>query len=117
MTSLVNRLADAEVSSSATAWNIWASFATALASFAFVLAYALLARWWKTYEGRVMMGKAVAIGLLAAYTWVVVKVAPESEAMRWSRVVLVALIGLFMVFQTARLITRQINRRNQRRRT
>jgi len=108
----------AEVDSSSSAvmgWNAWVSFGTALTCFAFVVAYAVLARWWRTYEGRVMMGKAVAIGLLALYTWVVVVVAPESEAMRWARVVLVAAIGVFFVFQTARLLTQQFNQRNRHR--
>jgi len=102
-------------SSASMTWNAWVSLATALACFAFVVAYAVLARWWRTYEGRVMMGKAVAIGLLALYTWIVVKVAPESEGMRWARVALVAAIGVFMVFQTGRLLTNQFNKRNRHR--
>lgn len=88
-------------------WNAWVSLATAIACFAFVIAYTLLARWWKSYEGKVMTGKAVAIGLLAAYTFMSVKVSPENEAMRWARVGLVAIIGLAMIAQTARLISNQ----------
>lgn len=94
-------------------WNAWISLGTAIACLVFVAAYALLARWWKTYEGRVMMGKAVAIGLLALYTFVAVKIAPESEVIRWSRVVLVGVIGVFMLFQTGRLISSQTNRLNK----
>ncbi|QJD53976.1 membrane protein [Streptomyces phage Galactica] len=96
--------------------NAWVSFGTALACLLFVSAYAVLARWWRTYEGRVMMGKAVAIGLLALYTFIVIKVAPESDAMRWARVGLVAIIGVFMLFQTARLISNQVGRRDPNRR-
>lgn len=96
--------------------NAWVSLGTALACLLFVAAYAVLARWWRTYEGRVMMGKAVAIGLLALYTFVVVKIAPESTAMRWARVGLVAIIGVFMLFQTARLISNQVGRRDPNRR-
>lgn len=88
--------------------NAWASLITALACFAFVAAYAVLARWWTSYEGKVMMGKAVALGLLMAYTFLVVVVVPESTALRWARVVLVALIGVFMLFQTATLLRRQL---------
>lgn len=94
-------------------WNAWVSLGTALACLLFIVAYAILARWWRTYEGKVMMGKAVAIGLLAAYTFVVVKIAPESEVMRWARVVLVAAIGVFMLFQTRRLVSNQASRKNQ----
>jgi hypothetical protein len=95
-------------------WNAWVSLGTALACLLFVAAYAILARWWRTYEGKVMMGKAVAIGLLAAYTFVVVEVAPESEVMRWARVGLVAAIGVFMLFQTGRLFINQISRNRHR---
>jgi len=103
------------VAADATAWNAWVSLATALACLAFVAAYALLARWWRSYEGRVMMGKAVAIGLLALYTFLVVEVVPESTAMRWARVVLVGAIGAFMVLQTGRLIFNQTHHRNRHR--
>jgi hypothetical protein len=98
---------------SAQHWNAWVSLGTAVACLLFIIAYAVLARWWRTYEGRVMMGKAVAIGLLALYTFVVIEVAPESDAMRWSRIGLVAAIGVFMVFQTLRLVTSQMNRKTQ----
>lgn len=94
-------------------WNAWVSLGTAIACLVFITAYATLARWWKTYEGRVMMGKATAIGLLALYTFVAVKIAPESEVTRWARVVLVGVIGVFMIFQTLRLVTNQTNRRTQ----
>ncbi|QNJ57636.1 membrane protein [Streptomyces phage Keanu] len=97
-------------------WNAWISLGTAIACLLFVAAYAVLARWWRTYEGRVMMGKAVAIGLLALYTFVAVKIAPESEATRWARVVLVGVIGVFMLFQTARLISNQLGRTYNNRR-
>lgn len=96
-------------------WNAWVSLGTAIACLLFVAAYAILARWWRTYEGRVMMGKAVAIGLLAAYTFVAVKIAPESEVARWARVVLVGVVGVFMIFQTWRLITNQTNKNLDRR--
>lgn len=99
------------------AWNAWVSLGTGIASFMFVLAYALLARWWRTYEGRVMMGKAVVIGLLAFYAFVVVEVAPESDAMRWARAALMAAVGVFMVLQTLRLIVNQLDRKNRHRRT
>lgn len=94
-------------------WNAWVSLGTAIACLVFVAAYAILARWWKTYEGRVMMGKAVAIGLLSLYTFVVVKIVPDSEFARWARVGLVGAIGVFMLFQTRRLITNQTHRKTQ----
>lgn len=97
-------------------WNAWVSLGTFVTCVAFVLAYTVLARWWTTYEGRVMTGKAIAIGLLALYTFIVVEVAPESSVMRWARVVLVAMIGVFMIFQTGRLVTNQLNRNNKHRR-
>lgn len=96
-------------------WNAWVSLGTALACLLFVAAYAVLAKWWRTYEGKVMMGKAIAIGLLAAYTFIVVELAPESEVMRWARVALVAAIGVFMLFQTGRLVSHQLNRSKHRR--
>jgi ABC-type nickel/cobalt efflux system permease component RcnA len=102
--------------SEANNWNAWVSLGTALTCFAFVAAYAVLARWWRTYEGKVMMGKAVAIGLLALYTFVAVEYAPDSEALRWARVAMVAAIGVFMIFQTARLISNQVGRRDPNRR-
>ncbi len=107
---------DAAAADTAVAWNAWVSLGTSLACLAFVAAYMILARWWVTYEGRVMMGKAVAIGLLALYTFVAVEIAPESTVMRWARVGLMAVIGVFMLFQTARLVTNQVGRRDPNRR-
>lgn len=94
-------------------FNAWASLGTALTCFVFVAAYAVLARWWRTYEGKVMMGKAVAIGLLALYTPIVQYVAPDSPVLRWLRVAVITAIGVFMVFQTGRLVTNQIGRKDQ----
>lgn len=94
-------------------FNAWASLGTALTCFVFVAAYAILARWWRTYEGKVMMGKAFAIGLLALYTPIIQYIAPESPVMRWARVAVVVAIGVFMVFQTGRLITNQTHRKTQ----
>lgn len=111
---LLDSASSVGVDSVGTVWNAWVSLATAAVCFAFVGVYAVLARWWRTYEGRVMMGKAVAIGLLALYSWVVTVLAPESEAMRWARVALVVSIGVFYVFQTARLLSAQFNRKDNR---
>lgn len=109
MTPLVKAAEDASASLT---WNAWVSLATAIACFVFVIAYTLLARWWRSYEGKVMTGKAVAIGLLSLYTYLSVEVTPENEAMRWARVGLVAVIALAMVAQTARLITNQLRKGN-----
>lgn len=94
-------------------WSAWVSLGTAVACFVFVLAYTLLANWWESYEGKIMTAKATAIGLLTAYTFLAVKVAPENEVMRWARVVVVAVIGLAMLAQTARLISNQISKERQ----
>lgn len=96
-----------------TTWNAWVSLGTAFTCLLFVVAYAVLARWWRTYEGKVLMGMNVAIGLLAAYTFIVVKVTPESTFMRWARVVVIATVGVFMLFQTRQLVTNQTARKRQ----
>jgi len=101
--------------SDALVWSAWASLFTGLASGSFVVAYSILARWWKTYEGRVMMGKAVAISLLGLYAFVAIRVAPQSEALRWASVVLMISVGVFMVAQTRRLIVNQVRRNNRHR--
>lgn len=106
---------DVAADETAMTWNAWVSLGTFVTCVVFILAYTVLARWWTTYEGRVMTGKATAIGLLALYTFIVVEVAPESSFMRWARVGLVALIGVFMIFQTVRLVTIQLNRSKHRR--
>lgn len=111
---MIDGVAAVEVTRSL-AWNSWVSLGTAVVCFVFVVVYTLVARWWKTYEGKVMVGKAVAIGLLALYTFLAVQVVPESEPMRWARVGIVAVIGVFMLAQTWRLITTQIDRNRHRR--
>lgn len=99
-----------EVSASLT-WNAWVSLATSIACLAFVVAYSALAKkWWASYEGKVMVGKAVAIGLLSVYTFLAVEVLPESEPMRWTRVGLMAAIGVAMITQTARLFYIQLKK-------
>lgn len=91
--------------------NAWVSLGTSIACLLFIVAYAVLARWWRTYEGKIMMSKAVAIMLLALYTFLVVKITPESTALRWGRVAVVGVIGVFMVAQTVVLARRQLIRR------
>lgn len=95
--------------------NAWVSLAGAIACVAFVVAYALLARWWTSTEGKVMMGKAVAIGLLLLYTFLVVVITPDSIVLRGARVVVVASIGVFMVIQTLNLLRRQLKRNTDKR--
>lgn len=112
MTTLLVEVAAEET---ALTWNAWVSLGTFATCTIFVLAYSILARWWTTYEGRVMTGKAVAIGLLALYTFIAIEIAPESNIIRWARVVLVGVIGVFMIFQTVRLVTNQLNRSKHRR--
>lgn len=95
--------------------NAWISLGTAATCLLFVVSYAVLARWWRTYEGKIMMSKAAAIMLLTAYTFFVVKIVPESTALRVARIVLVALIGVFMLAQTAVLMRRQLRRQRDKR--
>ena len=78
--------AEVDNSSTVMSWNAWVSLATAVACFAFVVAYAVLARWWQTYEGRVMMGKAIAIGLLTLSVMLLLfpLICPPSTPL-WSR--------------------------------
>ncbi len=105
---LIGRAAE-DVSTSLN-WNAWMSLAVSITCLVFIVAYSVLARWWASYEGKVMVTKAAAIGLLTAYTFLAVKVLPESEAMRWARVVLVGVIGLAMIAQTVRLFYNQFKR-------
>lgn len=93
--------------------NAWVSLGTALACLVFIVSYAVLAKWWRTYEGKIMMSKAAAIMLLALYTFLVVKVMPESAAIRWARVIVMAAIGAFMIAQTVVLTRRQLVRRQE----
>lgn len=91
----------------------WASLATALCGLLFIVAYATLARWWKSIEGRMMMAFAVAVTSLSGYTFAVVKVVPDSEELRVARTVIVLSMGLLMLAQTAYLVRAQTRRRNR----
>jgi hypothetical protein len=94
--------------------NAWVSLATAIACLAFIATYAALARWWVSYEGRIMMTTATAIMALSAYTFAVVHIVPESTVLRVIRIVVVAAIGIVMIFQTVRVVRIQIKRRHSR---
>ncbi len=91
----------------------WVSLATALCGLLFIIAYASLARWWKSIEGRMMMAFAFAVTSLSGYTFMVVKVVPDSELLRLVRIVIVVSMGLLMLAQTALLIKAQTRRRKE----
>lgn len=95
--------------------NAWVSLFMALACFLFVAAYAALARWWTSYEGRIMMGKAVALALLGAYTFYVGEINPDAYWARVVRAAVVVAIGVFMLFQTVVMARAQLRRRHRER--
>lgn len=95
-------------------FSAWVSFGTAICGFIFITAYALLARWWKSNEGRVLMAFAVVITFLTSYAWLVIKVIPDSTPARWVRVGVSGCIGLLFLAQTAILIKVQLRRNSYR---
>lgn len=87
--------------------SAWVSFGTAVCGLIFMAAYALLARWWKSNEGKLLMAFAFVITFLTAYTWLVIKIIPDSTLARWVRVVGSGVVGLLFLAQTGLLIRMQ----------
>lgn len=91
--------------------SAWVSLSVTICGLAFMLAYALLARWWKSNEGRVLMAFAAVITFLMGYTWMVIKIIPDSTTARWVRIVTSGVIGLLFVAQTLLLIKAQVQQK------
>jgi len=94
--------------------SAWVSFGAAVCGAIFIAAYAILAKWWRSNEGRVLMAFAATITLLCAYTWVVVEIIPDSTFARWARIVGVGIVGVLMLAQTWLLARAQMEHNKSR---
>lgn len=93
--------------------SAWVSLGVTVCGLIFMLTYALLARWWRSNEGRLLMSFAAVITFLTGYAWVVIKIIPDSTVARWVRIVGSGVIGLLFLAQTALLIKAQAQRREK----
>ncbi|WP_329131758.1 hypothetical protein OG552_11090 [Streptomyces sp. NBC_01476] len=101
-------------------WAQWVNVAgsglVALASLAFVVAYAVTAPWWRSLVGRHVMAVTAAMGWLGMYT-VLITVWPGgavAAVLRVSRaVVILALAGL-LVQRTVMVVRTQLGKRKTR---
>lgn len=85
----------------------------------FAVAYQLMAPWWRSSEGRNLMGSAAAIGTFLAYT-VLIWLWPhgwEAATLRGVRVAVIVAIVLLMIQRTELLVRAQRGRSPQHDRT
>lgn len=95
--------------------NAWVSFSTALSGLVFMTAYSLLAKWYKSAEGRLLMGFAFLVTFLTGYAWLVTLYASDSTLARWVRLLGVGLFGALMLVQTLMMWRAQTDRQEHRR--
>lgn len=94
-----------------------ATAVAALGSMAFFWSYALLARWWKSVEGRSLMlaaGGLWTVCLLSATLTLLKAVDHPSEWLRFIGAGLVGSIGLGFFFLTLQVWKAQLRRRHRR---
>ncbi|MCE7081141.1 hypothetical protein [Streptomyces sp. ST2-7A] len=83
--------------------NAAASGLLLVAAVVFCVAYHVLARWWRSPEGRHLMAGAAALGALGGYT-VAIMVWPDAvPALRWVRAGLVLALAVLLAQRTVLL--------------
>lgn len=88
-----------------TALNVWGSAVACAGSFAFILAYFVLAPWWRTTVGRLLMAEAAAIFAVTGITLCAAVDGADTSVLRVIRGVLVGAIGLTMLRQAVLVLT------------
>lgn len=86
--------------------NVITSAVTATTGLAFMLAYHVLAPWWKSETGRHLMAFGAAVTALSAYT-VAVTAWPELALLRVLRTVVVLAIAALFVQRTVMVVRAQ----------
>lgn len=80
--------------------NLWGSVLALVGCAAFVGVYSLLAPWWRSQVGRLLVLKAAAIAVLMTITiCMAVLTAADAEILRTVRGVLAAVFGSLMIYQ------------------
>jgi hypothetical protein len=79
--------------------NVWGSAIALVGCLSFVAVYTLLARWWRTLVGRLLVIKALAIAAFMAISICVTAFGVDAEALRTLRGILAALFGVLMLYQ------------------
>lgn len=83
----------------AEAVNFWGSTIALGGCLAFVAVYSLLAKWWRSQVGRLLVTKAVAIIAMMALSICVTLLRSDIELLRLVRGILAALFGALMFYQ------------------
>jgi hypothetical protein len=94
--------------------NYWASMYASVACLAFVIAYSVLAPWWKTSTGRMVMMLVGGLAGLAALTLIFAHY-KDANTVRAIRAGLVTLVGTSLWWQVGAVIKVQTRRRKSRR--
>lgn len=89
----------------------WVSLGTALAALMFIVVYSVLAKWYTSAEGRLLMSFAALVTFLTGHAGITGLVAPNSIVAREIRVAGLAVFGGLMLVQTALLWRAQMRRR------
>jgi uncharacterized membrane protein len=79
--------------------NLWGSVIALVGCLSFVAVYTVLARWWRTRVGRLLVIKALAIAAFMAISICVTLLRTDIEILRVVRGVLAALFGVLMLYQ------------------
>ncbi|WP_030248044.1 hypothetical protein [Streptomyces sp. NRRL S-455] len=79
--------------------NLAGSVIALVGCLSFVLVYTLLARWWRTLVGRLLVIKALAIAAFMAISIGVTVFRADVEVLRIVRGILAALFGALMLYQ------------------
>jgi hypothetical protein len=94
-----------------------AAAVAALGAMSFFFSYALLARWWKSVEGRSLMlaaGGLWTVCLLSATLTLLKATDHPAEWLRFVGASLVGMVGLGFIFLTIQVWRAQLNRRHRR---
>lgn len=87
------------------ALNGWGSAVAFAGSLAFIVVYAVLAPWWRTTIGRLLMAKAVAICGVTGITLCALASGADTSVLRVIRGLLVGSVGLAMLRQAVLVLT------------
>jgi hypothetical protein len=88
--------------------NLWGSVIALVGCLSFVAVYSLLARWWRTPIGRLLVIKALAIAAFMAISISATLFEADVAVLRIVRGILAALFGALMFYQAGLVARTQI---------
>ena len=93
--------------------SLWSSLFCFVSGAVFVTSYAVLARWYRSAMGRMLITQSAAITVLAGMTVLYYALGQDPTPIRYARSALIVTTGFALCYQTWALIRVQVKRKKE----